>query len=73
MSNGPFISAKDDASPALEDLSIEQFSSLGVAQVLSEGHKNGSASLPTLKRKGSNDVALPSIVRRVKGIGRKSD
>ena len=73
MSNGPFISAKDDASPALEKLSIEQFPGLDVAQVLSAGHKNGSASLPTLKRKGASHVALPSIVRLVKGIGRKSD
>ena len=73
MSNGPFISAKDDASPALEKLSIEQFPSLDVAQALSAGHKNGSASLPTLKRKGASHVALPSIVRLVKGIGRKSD
>ena len=35
MSNGPFISAKDDASPALNKLSIEQLPSLDVAQVLS--------------------------------------
>ena len=73
ISNGPFISAKDDASPALEKLSIEQFPSLDVAQVLSVGHKNGSASLPTLKRKGASHVALPSIARLVKGIGKKSD
>lgn len=73
MSNGPFISGKNDASPALEDLSIEQFSSLGVAQGLSEGHKNGTASLPTLKHKGANGVVLSSIVRHVRGIGRKSD
>lgn len=73
MSNGPFISGKNDPSPALEDLSIEQFSGLGVAQGLSEGHKNGSPSLPTLERKGASHVALPSIVRRVRGVGRKSD
>jgi two-component system nitrate/nitrite response regulator NarL len=51
MSNGPFISAKSDASPALEKLSIEQLPSLDVAPVLSAEHKNGSGSLPTLKRK----------------------
>ena len=73
MSNGPFTSGKDDASPALEDLSIEQFSNLGVAQGLSEGHKNGTASLPTLKHKGANGVVLSSIVRHVRGLGRKSD
>jgi two-component system nitrate/nitrite response regulator NarL len=73
MNNGPFISAKDDASPALEKLSIEQFPSLDVAPVLSAGHKNGSVSLPMLKRKGVGQVALPSIVRLVKGIGRKRD
>jgi two-component system, NarL family, nitrate/nitrite response regulator NarL len=73
MSNGPFISAKDDASPALEKLSIEQFPILDVAQVLSAGHKNGSPSLQTLKRKGASHVALPSIGRLVKGIGSKSD
>ena len=73
MSNGPFFSAKNDASPALGDLSMEQFPSLDAAQVLSEGHKNGSASLPTLKHKGANGVALSSIVRHVRGNGRKSD
>jgi len=73
MSNGPFISGKNDASPALEDLSIEQFSSLGVAQRLSEENKNGTASLSTLKHKGANGVVLSSIVRHVRGIGRKSD
>jgi two-component system, NarL family, nitrate/nitrite response regulator NarL len=73
MSNGPFISAKDDASPALEKLPVEPFSSLDVAQVLSAGHKNGSTSLPTLKLKGASHVALPSIVRLVKSIGRKND
>jgi two-component system nitrate/nitrite response regulator NarL len=73
MSNGPFISAKDDASPAVEKLSIEEFPSLDVAGGLSAGHKNGSASLSTLKRKGASQVVLPSILRLVKGIGRKSD
>ena len=73
MSNGPFISAKDDASPALEKLPVEPFPSLDVAQVLSAGHKNGSTLSPTLKLKGASHVALPSIVRLVKGIGRKND
>ena len=73
MSNGPFISAKDDASPALEKVPVESFPSLDVAQVLSAGHKNGSTSLPTLKLNGASHVALPSIVRLVKGIGRKND
>ncbi len=74
MSNGPFISAKDDASQTLEELPVEPFPSLDVAQVLSAGHKNGSKSLPALKLKGTSHVGLPSIVRLVrKGIGRKSD
>jgi two-component system nitrate/nitrite response regulator NarL len=73
MSNGPFISAKDDPSPALEKLPVEPFPSLDVAQILAAGHKNGSKSLPTLKLKGARHVALPSIVRLVKGIGRKND
>jgi two-component system nitrate/nitrite response regulator NarL len=73
MSNGPFISAKDDASPALEKLPVEPFPSLDVAQVLSAEHKNGSTSLPTLKLNGASHVALPSIVRLVKGIGSKND
>jgi len=74
MSNGPFISAKNDASPALGELSVEPFPGLDVAQVLSAGHKNGSTSLPTLKPKGASHAALPSIVRLVrKGIGRKKD
>jgi hypothetical protein len=29
--------------------------------------------LPTLKLKGASHVTLPSIVRLVKGIGRKND
>jgi two-component system, NarL family, nitrate/nitrite response regulator NarL len=73
MNNGPFISAKDDASSALEKLPVEPFPSLDVAQVLSAGHKNGSTSLPTLKLNGASHVALPSIVRLVKRIGRKND
>jgi two-component system nitrate/nitrite response regulator NarL len=73
MSNGPFISAKDDASPALEKLPVEPLPSLDVAQVLSAEHKNGSTSLPTLKLNGASHVALPSIVRLVKGIGSKND
>jgi two-component system nitrate/nitrite response regulator NarL len=74
MSNGPFISAKDDASPALGKLPVEPFPSLDVAQVLSAGHKNGSTLSPTLKLKGASHAALPSIVRLVrKGIGRRND
>ena len=74
MSNGPFISAKDDASPALGKLPVEPFPSLEVLQILSAGHKNGSALSPTLKLKGASHVALPSIVRLVrKGIGGKND
>jgi two-component system nitrate/nitrite response regulator NarL len=74
MSNGPFMSAKDDASPALVELSVEPFPGLDVAQVPSGGHKNGSTLLPTLKLKGASHAALPSIVRLVrKGIGRKKD
>src|SRR6266704_208061 len=51
MNSGPFISAKDDALPALEQLPGEPLPSLDVAQVLSAGRKNGSTSLPTLKLK----------------------
>ena len=72
MNNGPFISAKDDDSQILEELLVEPFPSLDVAQVLSAGHKNGSISLPALQ--GTSHVGLPSIVRLVrKGIGRKVD
>jgi two-component system, NarL family, nitrate/nitrite response regulator NarL len=72
MNTGPFISAKEDASPSLGELPVEPFSSLDVAQVLSAAHENGSTLLPTLK--GANHVALPNIVRLVRqGIGRKSD
>lgn len=73
MSNGPFISAKDDAAPALEKLPVEPFPGLDVAKVLAAGHKNGSKSLQTLELKGASHVSLPSIVRIVKGIGRKTD
>ncbi len=72
MNTGPFISAKDDASPSLGELPVEPFPSLDVAQVLSAGHENGSTLLPTLK--GANHVALPNIVRLVRnGIRRKND
>jgi two-component system nitrate/nitrite response regulator NarL len=40
MSTGPFISAKDDASPPLESLPVEPFPSLDIAQALSAGCKN---------------------------------
>ena len=73
MRNGPFISANDDASFALEKLSIEQAAILDFAQLQFAGHKNGSPSLPTLNHKRPSHVALPSFVRLVKGIGRKSD
>jgi two-component system, NarL family, nitrate/nitrite response regulator NarL len=74
MNNGPFLSAKDDASQVLEELPVEPFPGLDVAHVLSSGHKNGSKSLPALQLKGTSHVGLPSIVRLVrKGIGRKDD
>jgi len=72
MNTGPFISAKDDASPSLGELPVEPFPSLDVAQVLSAGHENGSTLLPTVT--GANHVALPNIVHLVrKGIRRKND
>src|SRR5258707_5421947 len=43
MSNGPVISGKDHASASLGELPVEPFPSLEVAQILSAGHKNGSA------------------------------
>ena len=74
MSNGPFISAKDDASPALGKLPVEPFPSLGVAQVLSAGHKNGSTLSPTLNRQEARRLELPNIVRLLrKDIGTKND
>ena len=53
MSNGPFISATDDASPALEKLPIDS-SPVRCAQVLSGEHKNGSASC---RRSNANERA----------------
>jgi two-component system, NarL family, nitrate/nitrite response regulator NarL len=74
MSTGPFISAKDDASPALVKLPAEAFASLNVAQVLSAGRENGSTFSPTPKLEEANHVALPNIVRLVrKGIRRNND
>jgi hypothetical protein len=70
MSNGPFI-GKDDRA-VLEKLSIT-VPRFGCRTSPSAGRKNGSTSLPTLKLNGASHVALPSIVRLVKGIGRKSD
>jgi two-component system, NarL family, nitrate/nitrite response regulator NarL len=40
MGTGPFISAKDDASPPLESLPVEPFPGMAIAQVLSAGRKN---------------------------------
>ena len=72
MSTGPFISAKDDASPALEKLPAEPFPNLNVAQVLSAGHQNGSTLSPTPKLEEANHVALPNVVRLVRnGIRRE--
>jgi len=74
MSNGPFITAKDDTSPELTKLAVEPFPSLDVAQVLSAGHKNGATLSPTLNRQEASRLDLPSIVRLVrKDIGTKND
>lgn len=74
MSNGPFISAKDDASPDLGKLPVEPISSSDVAEVLSAEHKNGSTLLPTRNVKGASHIESPSRMRLVrKGIDRKYD
>ncbi len=69
ISNGSFIPAKDDASPASEELPVEPFPDLDIAQVLSAGHENGSTSLPTLKLKGAGHVAMPGTLRLVRKNG----
>jgi two-component system nitrate/nitrite response regulator NarL len=51
MSNGSFILGEDDASPALEDLPVQPFPNLDVAQVLSAGHRNESPGTLRLVRK----------------------
>jgi two-component system nitrate/nitrite response regulator NarL len=66
MSNGPFMPARDDASPALEELPVEPFPNLNIAQVLSEGRKNGSTSLATLELKGASHIAMPGTLRLVR-------
>jgi two-component system nitrate/nitrite response regulator NarL len=74
MSNGPFITAKDDSSPELAKLAVEPFPTLDVAQVLSAGHKNGSTLPPTLNRQEASRLGLPSIVRLLrKDIGTKNE
>jgi two-component system nitrate/nitrite response regulator NarL len=73
MNTGPFISAEDDASPALEKLPVEPFPGLDVPQVLSPGQDRSPLS-STPKLEGVNHVVLPNIVRLVrKGISRKND
>jgi two-component system, NarL family, nitrate/nitrite response regulator NarL len=73
MSNGPFISAKDDVSHELEEPPVEPFPNLDVAQAVSAGHKNGSKSLATIQLKGTSRVGLPSLHLVHKSIGRKND
>jgi two-component system, NarL family, nitrate/nitrite response regulator NarL len=71
---GDFLSAKDDPSPALEQLPPEPFPSLDVAQVLTTGHENGSTLSPTPKLEDAKHLGLPNIVRLVrKGIRRNND
>src|SRR5262249_6905338 len=65
ISNGSLILAKDDASPALEELPVEPFPNLDIAQALSAGRNNGSTSLPTLKLKGAGHVVMPGTLRLV--------
>jgi two-component system nitrate/nitrite response regulator NarL len=73
ISNGPFISAKDDTSDASDELPVEPFPNLDAAQILSKGYRNGSKSLPTLQLKGTTHVGLSSIMPLAhKGIGRKN-
>jgi two-component system, NarL family, nitrate/nitrite response regulator NarL len=74
MSTGPFTSAKDEASPALDGPPVEPFANLDVAQVLSAAHEDRSTLSPTPKVEKANHIGLPNIVRLVrKGIRRNND
>jgi len=66
MNNDPFILARDDAPSTLEKLPVEQFSNLGIAQVLTAGRKHGSTSLPTFKIKGTSHIAVPGTLQLIR-------
>lgn len=65
MSNGSFIAAKDDASPALDEPLVEPFPNLHIAPVPTAGHTNGVTSLSMLKLKGAGHVAMPGSLHLV--------
>jgi two-component system nitrate/nitrite response regulator NarL len=69
MSNGSFIPAKDDASPALEGPPVEPFPTLNIAQVATAGSTNGAISLSTLELKAAGHVAMPRSLRLVRKNG----
>jgi len=69
MSNGSFIPAKDDASPALEGPPVEPFPTLNIAQVATAGSTNGAISLSTLELNAAGHVAMPRSLRLVRKNG----
>ena len=72
MSNGPFISAKDDVSPTWSRCRLSSSPVWMSHKPVCRAQERISI-VAELKRNGASHVALPSIVRLVKGIGRKSD
>jgi two-component system nitrate/nitrite response regulator NarL len=69
MSNDPLTLARDDAPLASDEPPSEPLPELDIAHVLSEGYRNGSASLATIKVKGSSDIAMPSDLRLARKRG----
>jgi two-component system, NarL family, nitrate/nitrite response regulator NarL len=69
MTNGPFISRKEENAHEVGELPVEQYCDSD----FSAGHKNGSKSLATLQVNGTSRVGLPSLHLVHKSSGRKDD
>ena len=66
MHNDPCITPNEDASPSLQNLSVEQFTDPGIAQAPTRGRKHGSTALPTFKINGASHVAMPDTLHLVR-------
>ena len=63
MSGDPLVPPKDETSPAPGPAPVERFPFFNIANVLSEGYRNGSMSSTTIKLKQANPVPL-RLVRK---------
>jgi two-component system nitrate/nitrite response regulator NarL len=69
MSNGSFMPAEDDASPASEEPPVDPVPNVDIAQVPTAGRVNGTSSLPMLELKEAGRAAVPGNLRLIRKNG----